>query len=270
MRIAIASLALAAAVAGCGSADVEREAVNPLARAVSSTQAESSARMTFQSVSEIQGQTIKGTGSGLVQFKPPKVQLNFKTSVAGQTIAIDEVLDGTTLYMKLPKEAGANIPGGKTWLKLDLDKATGGAISGAMSQSQDPAAQLKLLSQLAGAKSVGQETIDGTATTHYRGELDYRRLAKSGPRELRKAAQLALRVMDDPTVPVDVWLDDQNRVRRQRLALNMKPAGGTPAQKQTVTIGYSDFGADTSGIEAPSASDTYDATDEAADQLSGG
>jgi len=39
---------------------------------------------------------------------------------------------------------------------------------------------------------------------------------------------------------------------------------GQPAQKQTITIGFSDFGADTSGITAPKASDTYDATEEAA------
>ena len=175
MRIVTALLVLAAAVAGCGSADTEQEAVNPLAHAVSATQAESSARMTFQSVGEVAGQTVKGTGSGIVQFKPAKAQLNFKTSAAGQTIAIDEILDGTTLYMKLPKAASAGIPGGKTWIKLDLDKASGGAFSGAMSQSQDPAAQLKLLSELADAKAVGKETIDGSPTTHYHGEIDYRR-----------------------------------------------------------------------------------------------
>jgi hypothetical protein len=76
--------------------------------------------------------------------------------------------------------------------------------------------------------------------------------------------------MDDPNVPVDVWIDDHNRVRRQRLALTMKPSAGTPAQKQTVPIGSSDFGADTSGIGAPDASDTYDATDQAAGALNGG
>src|SRR5205823_11968102 len=101
MRVAIASVALAVAVAGCGSVDTEREAVSPLAHAVSATEAESSARMTFQTVGEIEGQTVKGTGSGIVQFKPPKAQLTLKMTAAGQTFAIEEVMDGTTLYMKL-------------------------------------------------------------------------------------------------------------------------------------------------------------------------
>jgi LppX_LprAFG lipoprotein len=267
MRIAMASVLLTVAVAGCGSADTEREAVSPLAHAASATQAASSARMTFQTVGEIAGQTVKGTGSGLVRFKPPKAQLTFKMSAAGQAFALDEVLDGTTLYMKLPKEAAAGIPDGKTWLKLDLNKASGGAFSGMLGQSQDPASQLKLLSELAGAKAVGKETIDGAATTHYHGEVDYRRLAKSGPPELRKAAKLAVKVMDDARVPVDAWIDGQNRVRRQKLEVIVKPSPNAAAQKQTVTIGYSDFGADTSGIQAPDASDTYDATDEAAAQL---
>src|SRR5215813_10962623 len=129
MRIAIATLALSVALVGCGSSsdDTEQEAVNPLAHAVSATQAESTAQMTFTTDGEVSGQTIKGDGSGIVQFKPPKAQLNLKMSAAGQDVIIDEVMDGTTMYMKLPKEAMAGVPGEKSWIKLDLDKATGGA-----------------------------------------------------------------------------------------------------------------------------------------------
>src|SRR6185295_19436433 len=121
MRIAIASLVLAVSFAGCGgsSNDTEREAVNPLAKAVSATQAESSARMTLQTVGDVAGQSIKGNGSGIVQFKPPKAQLNLKMSAAGQEVSIDEVMDGTTMYMKLPKEAMAGVPDRKSWIKFD-------------------------------------------------------------------------------------------------------------------------------------------------------
>jgi LppX/LprAFG-like lipoprotein len=168
------------------------------------------------------------------------------------------------MYMKLPKEAMAGVPGGKSWIKLDLDKASGGAISGAMNASQDPSSQLKLLSALSDAKEVGKEKVGGEETTHYHGELDYQQVAKSGPQELRKAAELALKVMENTTVPVDVWVDDQGRVRQQRLELNTKAVSGSPAQKQTMTIGYSDFGVDASSIKAPSDSDAYDATAQAA------
>ena len=116
MRIAIASLALTVALVGCGSSSdgTEREAVNPLAKAVSATQAESSARMTFTTEGDVAGTSIKGNGSGIVQFKPPKAQLNLKMSAAGQELSIDEVMDGTTMYMKLPKEAMTGVPGGKS------------------------------------------------------------------------------------------------------------------------------------------------------------
>jgi hypothetical protein len=264
MRIAIASLALTIALVGCGSSsdDTEREAVNPLAKAVSATQAESSARMTFTTEGEVAGQSITGSGSGIVQFKPAKAQMKLKMSAAGQHLSIDEVMDGTTMYMKLPKEAMAGVPGGKSWIKLDLDKASGGALSGAMNASQDPASQLKLLTVLAGAKEVGKEKIGGDQTTHYHGELDYKQVAKSGPQDLRKAADLALKVMENTTIPVDVWIDDKGRVRQQRLELNTKAVSGSPAQKQTMTIGYSDFGVDASSIKAPADSDAYDATAE--------
>ncbi len=77
--------------------------------------------MTLRTAGEVAGQKIEGNGSGIVQFKPPKAQLSFKVSAAGQTVAID--------------------------------KAGGGALSGVMSSSQDPAGQLKLLAQPAGAKA---------------------------------------------------------------------------------------------------------------------
>ncbi len=70
-----------------------------------------------------------------------------------------------------------------------------------MNASQDPASQLKLLSALADAKEVGKERIGGEQTTHYHGELDYNQVAKSGPQELRKAAELALKVMAKTTIP---------------------------------------------------------------------
>jgi hypothetical protein len=269
MRIAIASLALTVALVGCGSSSdgPEREAVNPLAKAVSATQAESSARMTFTTEGDVAGTSIKGNGSGIVQFKPPKAQLNLKMSAAGQELSIDEVMDGTTMYMKLPKQAMAGVPGGKSWIKFDLDKAAGGALSGAMGSSQDPASQLKLLKALAGAKEVGKEKIGGEQTTHYHGELDYKQVAKSGPQELRKAAELALKVMENTTIPVDVWIDDQGRVRQQRLDFNTKSLNGSPAQKQTMTIGYSDFGIDASAIKAPADSDAYDATAQTSDAV---
>src|SRR5262249_19737187 len=158
----------------------------------------------------------------------PKEQLNLKMSAAGQEISIDEVMDGTTMYMKLPKEAMAGVPGGKSWIKLDLHKATGGADSGAMNASQDPASQLKQDTALSGAKEVGKEKIGGDQTTHYRGTLDYNQVAKSGPQELRKAAELALKVMENPAIPVDVWVDDSGRVRQQKLELNTKAVNGSP------------------------------------------
>jgi hypothetical protein len=231
MRNAIAALVLAVVVAGCGSADNEREVVSPLSRAASATQAENSARIEVQIVAEAGGQTVKVAGSGIVQFKPIKERVRLKTSAAGKTTALDEVMDGTTLYTKPSKNSPTRIPDGKSWLKLDLDKSTGGALSDAFKENSDPTSQLKLLSELGNPKVVGKETIDATATTHYHAELDYRKLATSGPPKLRKGAELALKGLANPVVPVDVWIDDHNRVRREQLKLSVKPTAKLPAQK---------------------------------------
>src|SRR3954471_17074375 len=164
---------LAAAVAGRGSVDAEQEAVNPLAQAVSATQSENSARMTMQTTGEVAGQILKGNGSGAVQFKPPRARPELQRQ-RGRPVVRDR--RGARRDDALHKAAqGGEVrhPGRESWIKLDLDKPSGGAFYGVSSQSQGSAAQLKRLSELAGTKAVSKETIDFIQTAHYHGEVDY-------------------------------------------------------------------------------------------------
>ena len=98
-------------------------------------------------------------------------------SAGGLSGTLDEVLNGTTIYLQSPLLT-SNLPKGKTWLKLDLQKAAPKGVDLSALTTQSPT---KLLSQLQAAGNVtkvGDETINGTATTHYRAKLDLSKLPK--------------------------------------------------------------------------------------------
>ena len=70
------------------------------------------------------------------------------------------------------------IPGGKSWMKVDVEQAMAALGSGGKAQGllgatgQSPADALKLLEQVGSVTTVGTETIDGAETTHYRATVD--------------------------------------------------------------------------------------------------
>ena len=158
--------------------------------------------------------------------------------------AIDEVVDGTTIYLKSPLIVSL-LPTGKTWMKLDLKKALasrGAALSTLL--SQDPAVALARLRSLGSARKVGDETIDGASTTHYRGRIDVSTLPQFS--KLRQLGALG-------QGGYDVWIGkDDGYVRRVRFSY---AAGkGTNA---ALTMTFSDFGKALT-VSVPAESETVD------------
>jgi hypothetical protein len=274
---AIAGLIAVAAVSGCGAsrsvghaAHGVRNAVDAVAEASTTTQRQNTAEIRIASQGTVNGQRVSSHGSGVIQFRPSRARLSMSASAGGQTATLDEVMDGTTIYLHVPKNARAGLPSGKSWIKIDLDRFSGGALRGAMSQQQDPTATLKLMRQTTDVRVVGRERLNGVGTTHYRGTIDYARLARSGPASVRKLAAQALRLSARPRVPLDVWIDGAKRVRRERIVVATKAIGQSPPQTQTMTIDFVRFGVDASAIAPPAAGDVYDATGAATRALNSG
>jgi len=263
-------LCLPAIVAGCGGADEERSVTpteNAVAAAAQKSSAQESARVTMTGRVEVAGQQGTYTGGGVLDFKPPRAKLGLDMQMAGQSFHLDEVLEGATIYMKLPESASGALPDGKTWTKVDLDEALDSDVSGAISAGMDPGQYLRLLAASGGVREVGEQSVGGRRTTHYTATIDYRELAESGPEALRDVARLSLKFSATPTTPVDVWIDEQGLIRRQKLRIETKAVGPSPAQKQQLQIDLPEYGVDTAGIVAPRESDTYDATDTAKSAL---
>lgn len=253
-----ACAALAAApllLAACGGgSSVSQVKLTPSAYVLQSAQ--KSAQATSEHVdlkitTATQGQSVAVTGAGDFDNAKHEGAMTVHANLQGIDLQIDEVISGTEIYMKSPLLQAA-IPKGKTWLKIDLAKV-GKAQGIDFSQllGQDPAQSFSQLEASGQVTKVGDETIDGTPTTHYRGHIDTSKLPA------------AVKKLDATYGPYDVWIGkDDGYVRRMRMSYGV--------QKQTadMTMNFSDFGKDVI-VDVPAASDTVDATNTSLKGLGG-
>lgn len=197
--------------------------------------------------------TVDGTGDFDNAKQLGSMHADF--SAGGLSGTLDEVLNGTTIYLQSPLLT-SNLPKGKTWLKLDLQKAAPKGVDLSALTTQSPT---KLLSQLQAAGNVtkvGDETFNGSATTHYRAKLDVSKLPK--------VAALAHATY----APLNIWIGkDDGYVHRIQTAYTIKVANAS-AQSIALTVDFSDFGKSVS-VSVPPASAAADGTGQAIPGLGG-
>jgi hypothetical protein len=198
--------------------------------------------------------TIDGAGDFDNAKKLGSLHADF--SAGGLSGTIDEVLNGTTIYLQSPLFT-SNLPKGKTWLKVDLQKAgvTQGIDLSALT-AQSPAQLLAQIQAAGKVTKVGDETINGAATTHYRARVDLTKLPQG-----KKIGVLAHATY----APLDIWIgQDDGYVHR----LHMDIKVSQPAQSIAMTMDYSDFGKSVN-VSVPSPSETVDGTRQAMTGLGG-
>jgi hypothetical protein len=293
-RSTIAALCAAAIVAvvalllvggGSGSSNVARVAPGTFAEAADVTTHAGGAQVAIVgSVSTPELSTpLTLSGTGHVNFDPSEAQLTLTMSgfpatvqaeIPGGTLTMNEIYKSATLYMESSLLAG-RLPAGARWIKLDL-----ASVSGAMgldpssltSSGTNPAQYLSYLEDGAGtATVVGHEAVRGVPTTHYKGALNLLKAAEAQPGINRAQARAALQKLATETgqssLPIEVWLDAQNRVRRVSMAIDVT-AGGHDL-KTAMQSEYFDFGASAS-VSAPAEVEVYDATETALQGLRAG
>lgn len=193
------------------------------------------------------GQSISFTGSGDFDTSAHRGAMTAHVAVAGLDTAVDEVSDGTVIYVK-SSLIGAMLPAGKTWVKIDVAKtgaAQGATISSLL--SQDPAHALTQLQSLKRVTKVGEAQVDGVTTTQYRGRLDLSTLTGTTM---------------TGTGRYDVWIGDDGYVHRVKAIV---AKGGTTS---TVTADLSAFGDDVT-VAVPAAAETFDGTNSTIPGLGG-
>ncbi len=183
------------------------------------------------------------TGHGAADFA--QQQATFDGQVLGTPFT--SVLDNTTFYI----QSGLLGPG---WYRLDpTSLGNTGASAPFVLPISSPARAFDLLKSVSdNVQLVGQETIGGVQTTHYRATVDLNQaVATLGSPETVPSGQ--------STVPVDVWVDGQGLIAQVTIdytgaALAM---GSVGASEVSLTIDCSRYGQPVS-ITVPPASDVKD------------
>jgi hypothetical protein len=164
---------------------------------------------------------------------------------------------GSTVYLKLPSGLGA-VAGGKSWIKLDTSAISSGSDGGLNALAEDPTQFLNALKSVSSSvTTIGNDTIRGVQTTHYRAQIDLAKAATESGAD-RTALDQYQKLLGSATLPVDVYLDDNGLPRRFEVSLT--PAAGSAGAANvgsfSVTVDLYDYGqADTTSIVAPPASE---------------
>lgn len=249
--------AAAVLIGGCGGTSSVANAIDPVAQAASVTNAATGYRMqlTMRMASAALPGPITATGTG--SFTPGRHTGAMKLAMglpgsSGQSLTVQEVLEGQTVYVKLPASVAGHLPGGKPWLKIDAGKvasAEGIPGSGSLlnSATSNPAQMLQYLHAVSGSVTkLGAQTIDGVPTTHYRATIVLSREPRALPAGQRAAAQQAIaalkRLTSVKTIPIDVWIDGHHLVRRMAFSLREKVPTTGQALALQATVGLSDYG----------------------------
>jgi hypothetical protein len=242
---------------GCGTQHIGATTNQPvgLAAAVSRTQAQT-ARIAVTITTKVQGMTVSFTESGLFDFARSRGTITMQNP-----IGMTEVFVPPTTYIKIPAAAraggGGGLPKGKTWVALPDESAAADSMLGPLDGgSGDPADLLASLTAASSSvtKLAPSIIIRGVPVTGFALKIDPAKAGAKIPGADRAAVEAFLKSFDAAAIPVDVWVDSQNRVRREKLSLAMPSGSSAPAgTKLTVTTDLYDFGVPVR-VSAPPAS----------------
>lgn len=255
---------MAFAIAACGGDTV---ALDPVAAAATKTGAADSMRIEMNL-------TMAGPEFG---SKPAAVKINGVAArgrsamtmrmpaVGGMDLGQVEVrLAGSVMYIRMPFLQAA-APQLKPWIKVDL-RETGknlGVDLDALMQlgnQTDPTKALDLLRAAGKVEELGDATVRGVKTTHYKGTIDLERYVdqfgktagnKAAARSLRKA----LEATGVTTMPVELWIDEDSLVRRMAYEQTVSAVAGQAPTTIKMTMDLFDYGVDVK-VVTPSADQT--------------
>jgi hypothetical protein len=275
MRLMAMAAAAAAAVAlsACASGGDDSVAPGALAEAASLTGAVKGANVDMSvtvTSPALGGKAVSFSGSGYQNLSGRAGTYTFdmsKIASLGGAKKLDPAklkMQGIYLQRKIFMKSPlfGKLPGGKTWIGIDLSRAlkSQGIDASALNQQSNPA---DFLGYLRGASGkvirVGHESVRGTDTVHYKGNVDLRHVPGVDAQSARRLEQIS----GIRTMPVEVWIDSKKHVRRLRLQYSQKLPAGTPAAGQRMkldeTVEMYAFGPKPA-VKQPPAKDVYDAT----------
>ncbi|MCD6020392.1 MAG: hypothetical protein K0R20_102 [Actinomycetia bacterium] len=184
---------------------------------------------------------------------------------------MEMVMDDGVLYMRSPAFEGAPTP----WVSFDpskMDPAAAAQFGGFGAGTTDPSAYAGLFAGVFDVKASGEADIDGIATTRYTGTIDLQKVLEGfaevvgedadakTTEQLEAAVEQFEALGIDGKIPFQIWIDDQDLPRRQRITMDFGDlVPGTGDAQVEMTVDYSAFG-EPVDVELPKASEVTDVT----------
>jgi hypothetical protein len=245
-------VAIALALSGCGGADASL-----FATAVRNTENAGGAELAFQATfTGPDGQPLVMTGTGVEDLSGQRARIEMQVPGAG---SMELIADKLVMYIHfdlLSRELG-----GREWMKLDLEQtyeSLGIDMGGVGQVGQGTSEQLRMLGEVSdGITEMGREQVRGVETTHYSAVVD---LHKYPDEDIEKIIELT----GQSEVPMDVWIDDDERVRR----MEWEQAVSKGQEPGKLVAEYVRFGVPVD-IDIPDDDEVFDGTDIAIQGIEG-
>ena len=276
-----------ALLAGCGGSDDVSQDV--LVDAASKTTKAGSARIAFTGSSEaglpepleIRGEGVvdnsERVGRLVFDFRSLAGTLPPESGIESSDLTGEVIFDGFVFYMRFPVLSQL-LQGGKEWVKFDIEqigKEQGIDLSQLTQFGQaDPSQALQYLRAVSGeVEDKGSEDVRGVPTTHYEAKVDLRKFPDVLPDDQREAAEDSVDTLIDQLggeseLPMEVWVDDDGLIRRQRFNFAFESEGGREFSFR-YDIELFDFGVEVD-VKPPPEDDTADLGDLIAQGAAGG
>lgn len=229
---------------------------NVLAAAVDSSVDASSRFQLTSTVDTPQGE-ITTTGEG-VSAADGSSRITLTVDGAGAQVPgqegpleIETIFVDSVIYQRIPG-FGAQLGTDAEWFSIDAEAQIPG-IGQLIEQAEsaDPTEGLQVLQQVAEVEEVGSEEVNGVATTRYAATARLGDLIEASGLDVDQMGLDSGELDVDQQIPMDVWVDDDGRVRRLVQEFELQGAS------VSTTLDFLEYGID-ADITPPPAEDTAD------------
>ena len=260
--LALLAVLMVCAMAACGSDAV---ALDPVAEAATKTGAAKSMRiemrMTMASP-ELGSKPVTVTTKGIAEDGRSAMTMRMP-AIGGIDLGQFELrADGLVLYMRMPFLQKA-APQLKPWIKVDLrevGKDLGIDFDALMQlgNQTDPTKALDFLSAAGPVEKLGDATVRGVQTTHYKGVVDLELYAKElekngGGKAAAGSIRKVIALTGQSTMPMELWIDEDSLVRRMAWEQTVSAAAGQDPMTVKARMDLFDYGADVHVVIPPDA-----------------
>jgi hypothetical protein len=249
MRSVKAGLALAVAFTVACGAELSPGAT--VAQTPEATRDAGSARVSYSATFHLAAApppgTVSMTGEGQFDYANQRGHMVFDMTEVLQPTGeppegageVEMIFAGPVLYMKMPFLTKL-LSDPKPWIKVDLEAARQGDqnISQLAQLGQsDPTQILELLGGTTRrVDDLGAEDVRGVPTTHYGMVLDLVQAAEQASESARPSVQNLIQRTGAATMPAEIWIDDDGRMRRMTYEVDLAAAASEEASAERDTM----------------------------------